>query len=147
MLTTQLLHPFILKALARAGHSSQVLITDANFPHSTKCGPNSELVYLNLAPGMVSAPEVLKALVPYIPIEAATVMAPLKSGPYKMDHDPEIWSEFTRILAGTDCQGELQRIERLAFYEAASASDVCLTIATGEQRIYGNILLTIGVVR
>lgn len=147
MLTTQLLHPFILKALARAGHSSQVLITDANFPHSTKCGPNSELVYLNLAPGMVSATDVLKTLVPYIPIEAATVMAPLKSGPYKMDHDPEIWTDFTRILVPTNCHGELQPLERQPFYAAASSSDVCLTIATGEQRIYSNILLTIGVVR
>ena len=34
----------------------------------------------------------------------------------------------------------------LEFYDAASAPDVALAIATGEQRIYANILLTIGVI-
>jgi L-fucose mutarotase len=36
--------------------------------------------------------------------------------------------------------------ERFNFYDVACESDVALVIATGEQRIYGNILLTIGVV-
>ena len=33
------------------------------------------------------------------------------------------------------------------FYVAGGSPDVCLCIATGEQRIYANLLLTIGVVR
>lgn len=41
---------------------------------------------------------------------------------------------------------ELTRIARFTFYEAASGPDVCLTIATGQQRIYANLLLPIGVV-
>ena len=40
----------------------------------------------------------------------------------------------------------LHPIERFAFYETARGTDVALVIATGEQRIYANILLTIGVV-
>ena len=37
-------------------------------------------------------------------------------------------------------------LERFAFYDACRDSDTALVIASGEQRIYANILLTIGVV-
>jgi L-fucose mutarotase len=56
---------------------------------------------------------------------------------------PPIFGEFETLLGGM----ELERTERFAFYRAASEPSVCLAIATGEQRIYANILLTIGVVR
>jgi L-fucose mutarotase len=48
----KLTHPQILAALARAGHGSKVLISDGNYPHSTAKGPNAEVVYLNLSPGI-----------------------------------------------------------------------------------------------
>jgi L-fucose mutarotase len=147
MLKTQLLHPQIAAALGRAGHGSKVLISDGNYPHSTKRGPNAELVFLNLAPGLVTVTDVLRTLVTAIPIEAAEIMDTLKSGPYAMKDDPPIWNEFREILRGADISLELQKIERFAFYDAASTPEVALTIATGEQRIYANLLLTIGVVR
>jgi L-fucose mutarotase len=74
LLKSTLLHPEILHALAGAGHGSQALIADGNYPCSTTAGPNAEIVYLNLAPGLVSATDVLRALVEAIPIEAAHVM-------------------------------------------------------------------------
>ena len=40
----------------------------------------------------------------------------------------------------------LTPLERFAFYDEAKKDSCCLVIATGEQRIYANILLTIGVV-
>lgn len=147
MLRTKLTHPQIAAALARAGHGSQVLISDGNFPHSTASGPNAEVVYLNLTPGLVGVTDVLKVLVDTIPIEAAEIMATNKTGPYVLPKDPEIWDEFRQILKSTDCGGELKQIERFAFYDATRKPDVCLVIATGEQRIYANLLLTIGVVR
>jgi L-fucose mutarotase len=147
MLKGQLLHPQILAALAKSGHGAKVLLSDGNFPHWTKRGSNAEVVYLNLAPGMLSVPEVLKALLGAIPIEAAQIMDTNKTGAYVLPKDPEIWAEFQEILKGTDCKGELSKLDRFAFYDAAASPDVCLTIATGEQRIYANLLLTIGVVR
>ncbi|MGA2232538.1 MAG: RbsD/FucU domain-containing protein [Tepidisphaeraceae bacterium] len=147
MLKGQLLHPQILSALAKSGHGAKVLLSDGNFPHWTKRGANSEVVYLNLSPGMLTVPEVLKALIGTIPVEAAQIMDTNKTGPYTMTKDPEIWGEFQQILRSTDCKGELSKLDRFAFYDAAAAADVCLTIATGEQRIYANLLLTIGVVR
>ncbi len=62
MLKHELIHPRILAALGRAGHGSKVLLADGNFPFATKLGPNAELVELNLAPGVVSCTQALKAL-------------------------------------------------------------------------------------
>jgi len=147
MLKNLLLHPQILHALGRAGHGSKVLISDGNYPHVTKRGPNAEVVFLNLAPGVLNATDVLKVLTTAIPIEAAEVMDYARTGPYALTEDPPIWAEFRSILQAVRLEGDLRKVERLAFYDAAGTKDVCLTIATGEQRIYGNLLLTIGVVR
>ena len=136
MLKTTLLHPEILFALGAAGHSSQVLIADGNYPFATKSNPAAERVFLNLCPGLLNATDVLRALVGAIPIEAAQVMATADGS------EPSIWAEFRDLLPGLT----LQPLERFAFYDAASTPDVALVIATGEQRIYANLLLTIGVV-
>jgi len=147
MLKGTLIHPQILRALGSAGHGSRVLIADGNYPFSTELGPNAELVNLNLSPGVVSCTEVLEALATAIPIEAAAVMAPTKSGPHAQDGPPGIWDEFRTILQkATGVQWELEEIQRLEFYDVAGSPDVALTIATGEQRIFANLLLTIGVV-
>jgi L-fucose mutarotase len=147
MLTSQLIHPAILNALGKAGHGSQVLISDGNFPHWTKRGPNAAVVYLGLSPGVPTVTDALKAVMTAIPIESAQIMDTNKTGPYVLPRDPEIWDEFKTLLKKTDCKGKLTKLDRFAFYHAACAPEVCLTIATGEQRIYANILLTIGVVR
>lgn len=135
MLYNTLIHPGILEAIGAAGHGSRILIADGNYPASTKCGINSERVYLNLVPGMPTVTQVLDALLTAIPIEGAAVMAP-PSGP-----DPDIFAEFSERMPSIT----LERLGRLPFYEEAGSDDTCLTIVTGEQRIYANLLLTIGV--
>lgn len=136
MLKTQLLHPDILRALAGAGHGSQVLIADGNYPASTGSPQTAAHVYLNLAPGLVTATDALKAIASAIPVEAAHVMATADGS------IPPIFAEFTDILGGMT----LEPVERFAFYGKASEPSTCLVVATGEQRVYANILLTIGVV-
>ena len=147
MLSFPLIHPEILRILGRSGHGSQILIADGNYPFRTTLGPNAELVSLNLSPGIVTATDVLAAVASAIPVEAAAVMATAKTGPYAMAEDPPIWSEFRDILAAHDFAGPLAEIERFAFYDAGRGADVALAIATGEQRIYANLLLTIGVIQ
>lgn len=136
MLSTKLTHPAILSALGRLGHGSKVLIADGNYPFTTGANPAAEHVFLNLRQGLVNAADVLDTLVSAIPIEAAHVMQP---------HDgstPDIFAEFSALLPGL----ELQRVERFAFYDLARTVDVGLVIATGEARVYANLMLTIGVV-
>jgi L-fucose mutarotase len=135
MLKTRLLHPGILEALGEAGHGAHVLIADGNYPLRTRSNAAAHRVYLNLAPGLVTVTDVLRPLLDSIPIESARVMRP------EHGEDPAIFAEF-RALLGI----ELQRLGRFEFYDAAVSPDVALAIATGEQRLYANLLLTIGVV-
>lgn len=141
MLLYELIHPEILAALAAAGHGATVLIADGNYPGSTCVGSRSRVVWLNLAPGIVGCTDVLQTIVSAVPIEAAQVMQPADAS------RPGIWSEFEKVLAGHTPTVKLQPIERFAFYKAASTENHALTIQTAEQRVYANILLTIGVRR
>jgi L-fucose mutarotase len=136
MLKGALLQPQILAALARSGHRGQVLITDGNYPHSTKANPRAELVFLNLAPGLVSVTQVLEALISTVPLEKAAVMRRDDGG------NVPIWAEFETLLPDVS----LEPLALFDFYAAAQSPDVCLVIATGEQRQWANLLLTIGVV-
>jgi L-fucose mutarotase len=136
VLKYQLLHPEILRGLGEAGHGAQVLIADGNYPLVARSHPGARHVYLNLASDLVRVTDVLRVLTDAIPIEAAHVMRP--------DHgeEPAIFAEFRTLLPGL----ELQPLKRFEFYDAARGLDLALAIATGERRIYANILLTIGVV-
>ena len=136
MLKQRLLHPEILDALAAAGHGAKVLITDGNYPASTCIGENAALVYLNLAPGKLTVTEVLDILLTAIPVEDAAVMEPEEG------LEPKIFQEFRSLMPDVP----LTKFGRFEFYEEASGPDTCLQIVTGEQRIYANLLLTIGVV-
>ena len=137
MLNYQLLHPEILAALGGAGHGSKVLIADGNYPFGTGAHPAARRVYLNLAPGLIKATDALRVLAQAIPIEAAEVMQPASG------EEPPIFGEFRALLPPGV---ELKRLGRFEFYDAGRQADTMLVIATGEQRIYANILLTIGVV-
>jgi L-fucose mutarotase len=75
MLRTSRTHPAILAALASAGHESTTLIADGNAPYSTAPHPDAPVVFLNLAPGLVTVTDVLQAVAPLIPIEAALLIA------------------------------------------------------------------------
>ncbi|MEO0564303.1 MAG: RbsD/FucU family protein, partial [Chloroflexota bacterium] len=136
MLKSELLHPEILQALGASGHGSRVLIADGNYPFVTRAYPSAARVYLNFSPGVLNVTQVLETLVTAIPVEAAHVMTPDDGS------EPSIFADFRRILPDLD----LQKHDRFTFYDAARDSDTSLVIATGEQRIYANILLVIGVV-
>ncbi|MEP0761989.1 MAG: RbsD or FucU transport [Chloroflexota bacterium] len=136
MLKSKLLHPEVLQVLGGSGHGGKVLIADGNYPFNTRANPAARRVYLNLAPGLLTVTDVLETLLTAIPVEAADVMI-TDSGA-----EPDIYADFRRLLPGL----ALTATERYQFYDKCLDRDVCLVIATGEQRLYANILLTIGVV-
>lgn len=136
MLKGQLIHPTILKVLGSAGHGSGILIADGNYPFITRANPAAERVYLNLAPGMLSVTDVLKPLLTAVPVEAAHVMVTDDGS------EPPIHQEFSALMPDII----LEKHTRYPFYDLCKDDDVALVIATGEQRIYANLLLIIGVV-
>ncbi len=145
MLNHTLIHPEINAIIGRAGHHSKILIADGNYPAYNTLGPNAELVSLNLSPGLVSCTQVLEALLSAVPIEAANTMGIPSDDPYALKGDPPIWNEYRRILQAADLDVELEPIQKWDFYEAVASRDHVLTIQTGDQALWANLLLTIGV--
>lgn len=136
MLKSTLLHPEILHTLGKSGHGTGVLIADGNYPFNTLVNPAATTVYLNLRPGMVTVTDALETILTAIPVEEAHVM--LKDG----GEEPEIFADFRRLVTEVD----LQPLDRQDFYAKAQHPKTMLAIATGEQRLYANIILSIGVV-
>jgi L-fucose mutarotase len=144
MLRYDLLHPDLLRALAAAGHGSRILLADANYPHSTGAHPAAARVHLNLRPGLVTVEQVLEVLLGAVPFESAAVMVPGGVAGDVAAADEAIPVHAVYRAALTDGVA-WETMDRFAFYEAARGDDVALVVATGEQRVYANLLLTIGV--
>ncbi|MEX0824645.1 MAG: RbsD/FucU family protein, partial [Pirellulaceae bacterium] len=145
MLRHTLVHPQINAVLGSAGHHSTVLIADGNYPAATKRGPRSELVCMNLMPGVVTCDQVLRAVLSAVPVEAIRTMETETSGPYALDGDPPVWEQYRRTIHEAGLDIPLEPTEKWTFYEAVTTADHILTIQTADQQRYANILLTIGV--
>jgi L-fucose mutarotase len=144
MLKTQLTHPEILRVLARAGHHSRILIADGNYPASTKKGPNAELVSLNLAPGVVTVAQVLRALLSTVPIDALQTMGIPADDPYAQQGEPPVWNEYRKVVAQSGCALVLEPVLKWDFYKAVESPDHVLTIQTADQSLWANVLMTMG---
>ena len=144
LLHSQLIHPEINGILGQAGHHSKVLISDGNYPASSKIGPEAELVSLNLSPGVVTCSQVLEALLSALPIEAANTMGIPKDDPYEKYGPPPVWAEYEKLIADNGLDLKLEPIDKWDFYEAVRGPDIVLTIQTADQALWANVLLTIG---
>ena len=137
MLTSKLINPEIISALAKCGHGSKILIADGNYPLAEKSGA-AKKVFLGLTPGLPSVTDVLKAIHSVCEIEAAAVMVPEDGS------EPDIFSEFRSELKGIG----LHPMGRYEFYDACmseiAGEALYLAVSTGEMRSYANILLTVG---
>lgn len=135
MLLTGLIHPQILEALGEAGHGSTVLISDGNFPALTATSPGARRVYLNLTPGVLSVTEILAAMQRVVAFEMAVVMGPDDG------HVPPIHGEIANLLGPGI---PVDRVSRHDFYAMTRSADLGLAVISGDVRLYGNVLLTIG---
>jgi L-fucose mutarotase len=133
-----LIHPPLLAALGAAGHGAGVLIADANYSHSTNVSPGAALIHLNLRPGLVSVDDVLEPVLACVPIEAATMMRPDDGS------TPESFGRYCELL-GPDVP--VETLARLDFYARCRQPDLAVCVATGDDRLYANILLTLGYIR
>jgi L-fucose mutarotase len=140
MLKHQLIHPKISEVLARAGHHSVILIADGNYPAWTKRGPNAELVSLNLSPGIPTVAQVLRA----VPVDAVNTMGIPPDDAYAQKGEPPVWAEFRKEIAAAGLKLELRPVLKWDFYKAVESPDHILTVQTGDQALWGNVLLTVG---
>ena len=130
--------PDLLHALASMGHGDELVLTDANFPAANHA---RRLVQL---PG-TGAPAVLDAVLTLLPLDDFVTQAALTMQVVgDASNVPPVVAEFDAVLARHGCAASAA-LERFAFYERASRAFAI--VATGERRIYGNILLKKGVLR
>lgn len=133
LLTADLLH-----VLASMGHGDEIVLADANFPAVTHA---RRLVSM---PG-VDAPQVLDAVLSVLPLDdfvdhAALTMQVVGDAAQV----PQAVQDFDLTLRQHGCRPSVS-LERFAFYQRAAGAFAI--VATGERRIYGNILLKKGVVK
>lgn len=133
----------MLKVLSDMGHGDEIIIADANFPGETVA---KRLIRV---PG-IDVATVYDALSELFPLDAAytehpaCVMELTDGDKAKGLPTPEAWADFEEILHRDYPEVELGKIERFAFYDRAR--EAYAVIQTGEERIYGNLLLKKGVV-
>lgn len=134
-----ILTPDLLYALRAMGHGDTIAVVDANFPGES-AGP--ECIRLD----GVSATDALRAILSLMPLDTF-VDDPAKVMQVVGDPEavPEIVAEFQTILNEVaDAPAQIAGVERFAFYQ--QAEQAFAIVQTGERRLYGNILLTKGVV-
>ena len=137
MLLSKCIHPEILEAVGKMGHGSRILISDGCYPHITGSPASARKVWLNLMPDVLRVTDVLEALTSIIPVEEAFVMVPPDEA------DQPIFVEFKKLLGDM----ELTKLQRLEFYDKAREPDTALIIATGDQRNWANLLLTMNYIK
>lgn len=144
MLKTTLIHPDILRVVARAGHHAKILIADGNYPASSKRGPHAEVISLNLSPGVVTVAQVLRALLSAVPVDHVNTMGIPPDDPYAQSGEPPVWAEYRAVLAESGVKLPLEPVLKWDFYRHVESPDHVLTIQTADQSLWANVLLTVG---
>ena len=131
-----LLSPDLLHALAAMGHGDRIVLVDRNYPATR----GRRLIHL---PG-IDTPRALQAVLSVLPIdtfiaEPCAVMEIVGNASTL----PPVVVEMNALLTRHGGKAAAS-LERHAFYEAAETAYAI--VQTGERRLYGNILLTKGVV-
>ena len=133
------LGPELLKILRAMGHGDELVIVDANHPAESNA---QRLIRMD----GVTATRVLKAVMSVMPLDtyvdcSVHTMQVVGSS----DAVPKIVEEFRHIVrSGSGADITFGTLERFEFY--ARVRSAFAVIATGEQRLYGNIILKKGVV-
>ncbi|WP_457094234.1 RbsD/FucU family protein [Microvirga sp. P5_D2] len=135
-----LLSPDLLMVLRSMGHGDEIAVVDGNFPAAAMA---QRLVRLD----GLSATDVTSAILSVMPLDD---FVPEAAWHMEVVGDPHakqpIFDEFRAIIARhEDSSFRLAALERFAFYERAKAAYAI--VSTGENRLYGNIILKKGVIR
>jgi len=135
-----LLSAQLLYHLRAMGHGDELVIVDGNYPAQSHA---NNLVTLegNSATRVLEAVMSVLVLDDFVPCAVHTMQV--------VDHPtrvPPICVEFQRIIdSAQPCAVVIEGLPRFDFY--ARAKQAYLIVSTTESRLYGNVILTKGVVR
>jgi L-fucose mutarotase len=134
-----LLGPNLLAILRGMGHGDEIVLADANFPASDLARR------LERADG-VDAVRMLRAIASVLPLDDFVPKAAFRMAVVgKPEETPEIAHAFDKVLAEAGYRNGIAALERQAFYDRAKTAYAI--VATGELRLYGNLILKKGVIR
>jgi L-fucose mutarotase len=138
MIRGEIKHPDVLAALAGAGHGSKVIITDAHYPVATSIRQGAPIIRLALVADQPTVPFIAQRIVSAVPVEAADLPK------VPDEHLPsDVHTELLGILGDTP----INWISRNELYERGRSEDIALCIVSGDTRRFGNLILTVGVLR
>lgn len=134
-----LLGPGLLATLRAMGHGDSIAIVDANFP------AESHARRLIRVDGIDAVPMV-RAIASILPIDDFTSASAFRMAVVDAPEDiPPVAGAFEAELRRAGYCGGVEAVERHRFYERAR--NAFAIVATGETRLYGNLILVKGVVR
>ena len=133
-----LLSPDLLHVLRAMGHGDTIVLADANFP-AEGLGPRC------IRADGSDANVILRAVLSVMPLDTYTTdPAICMQVVGDVDTVLEAITDFQDIIrTSADAPYDIASIERFAFYERAKSAFA--VVQTGERRLYGNIILTKGV--
>ena len=134
-----ILSPDLLYALRAMGHGDEIVLADANFP-AESANPRT------IRADGSDASQVLRAVMSVMPLDTfVSDPANCMQVVGKPDEVPDAVHDFQSIINELgDAPANIKLIERFAFYERADTAYA--VVQTGERRLYGNIILTKGVI-
>lgn len=133
------LGPDLLKILRAMGHGDEIAVVDANYPADTDA---RRLVRMD----GLDAPAVVDAILSVMPLDDAVEQAAFRPGIQDQPGRIEpVMDELAATLARHEPAMALVPLHGAAFYERVRSAYAL--VASGERRLYGNIVLRKGVVR
>jgi L-fucose mutarotase len=134
-----LLGPDLLKILRAMGHGDEIAVVDANYPADTDA---KRLVRLD----GIDAPTIVDAILSVMPlddfVEHSAFRPGIKDQPERVE---PVMTELAAMVARHEPSITLVPLQGDAFY--ARVKTAYALVASGERRLYGNIVLRKGVVR
>lgn len=129
----------IVKFLMEMGHGDEVLICDANYPANT----NNDTV---LRADGIDSTSLLNAILKLMPLDSYSdyqgILMEVVPGDPPV---PEVWHEYKKEINDVYPDATIKTIERQEFYKYSKG---CLgIIQSGEERLYGNLIIRKGVVK
>lgn len=135
----KLLSPELVRILMEMGHGDELVLADANYPgHSL----NPRVLRYD----GIGIPELLDAILELLPLDhyaeqQVAFMAVVAGDPTVLI----IWSTYETIIAKHDAEATIKQEERFDFYNRSKQSYA--VIVTGEEALYGNVILKKGVIK
>lgn len=135
----KVLSPELVRVMMEMGHGDELVLADANFPGHAL---HSRVIRYD----GVGIPELLTAILELMPLdhyaEHQVALMAVVEGDVTV---AIIWSTYADILAKYDGQAVIQHEERFDFYHRSRQSYAI--IVTGEEALYGNVILKKGVIK